>query len=617
MNNQLINKRQQLFYVKLLLAVSLPLMVGEIILSFFYYHHHLSLVTIIEVVVFYSLIVVSVLSLLAIIGDRYLRLTKFILYLYCLFGLANALILFFNGGYYGITGSVFSRAYLIYAISSLSYTHSYITQALSFDHVLILLAFMIYFVLLPGVVIYRKRFTPRVMPSTNIIWCLLPMTLIIATLMVFSQLSPRAATLALLSTQQLTTNASSDEPSAMVTSLVKQHQYQPMNLVFILLESTRYDATSMGSTLDTTPYLKSLAAQSVTADDFNAVMPHTAKALVAIFCGYSPYPYPYVIESFTPNPLPGPCLPSLLKPYGYHSAFFQANYSEFEHRTTLFKNLGFGSVFPPSYEIKSHDYEQLTQSRYEDEFMLPYSDAWLKKRQAAGGNFLATYLTVSTHYDYTPPKHLKLKHYVSDKHKNNYLNDQRYVDHYIQKLLAQYQKYHFLNNTIFIFLGDHGEGFGEHGLYTHDNVIYQEGLHIPFFIYAPGLHMKPQHLSGQYNQLDIVPTVIDLLHFTATPTAPGGISIFNPHQHHLLYSACFANPCVSIRDNDLKYIHYFDGRMAELYNLKQDPLEQHNLLPIYQKSVRATTVTKLRTAALAWRDRAMSLYRSTQMTTSG
>jgi lipoteichoic acid synthase len=49
----------------------------------------------------------------------------------------------------------------------------------------------------------------------------------------------------------------------------------------------------------------------------------------------------------------------------------------------------------------------------------------------------------------------------------------------VKHLLEQYKELGLYEETIFVLYGDHGEAFGEHGLYQHDNVAYEEGLRVP------------------------------------------------------------------------------------------------------------------------------------------
>lgn len=42
------------------------------------------------------------------------------------------------------------------------------------------------------------------------------------------------------------------------------------------------------------------------------------------------------------------------------------------------------------------------------------------------------------------------------------------------------------DETVVVVVGDHGEGFGEHGLFLHDGSLFETHLHVPLWIVAPG-----------------------------------------------------------------------------------------------------------------------------------
>ena len=52
----------------------------------------------------------------------------------------------------------------------------------------------------------------------------------------------------------------------------------------------------------------------------------------------------------------------------------------------------------------------------------------------------------------------------------------KYVDSVVAKIIDGYKRLGLYDNTIFMGVGDHGEGMGEHGRWQHDQVIWDEGL---------------------------------------------------------------------------------------------------------------------------------------------
>ena len=75
-----------------------------------------------------------------------------------------------------------------------------------------------------------------------------------------------------------------------------------------------------------------------------------------------------------------------------------------------------------------------------------------------------------------------------------------------------------LDDTIIVFLSDHGEEFLEHGGFEHHS-LYNELLHIPLIIKIPG--MKPERVKWQSQTIDIFPTILNLIGIKAPESIQG------------------------------------------------------------------------------------------------
>jgi arylsulfatase A-like enzyme len=90
----------------------------------------------------------------------------------------------------------------------------------------------------------------------------------------------------------------------------------------------------------------------------------------------------------------------------------------------------------------------------------------------------------------------------------------RYVDESIKTLLAQLQQRGLLNNTIVVFTSDHGQEFGDHGIYGHGKSLYRQVIQIPLIFWKPGLVPAAVRVPTPVSTADIAATILDL-------TAPG------------------------------------------------------------------------------------------------
>jgi arylsulfatase A-like enzyme len=90
----------------------------------------------------------------------------------------------------------------------------------------------------------------------------------------------------------------------------------------------------------------------------------------------------------------------------------------------------------------------------------------------------------------------------------------RYVDQSIQNLLSQLKDRGILDNTIVVFTSDHGQEFGDHGIYGHGKSLYRQVIHVPLVFWKPGLVPAAVRVPTPVSTTDLSATVLDM-------TAPG------------------------------------------------------------------------------------------------
>lgn len=83
------------------------------------------------------------------------------------------------------------------------------------------------------------------------------------------------------------------------------------------------------------------------------------------------------------------------------------------------------------------------------------------------------------------------------------------VDRLFGNLLDTLQKGGSLDNTIVAFTSDHGEAFGEHGLYFHGDQLFEEQIHVPLIIGAPG-KVSAASVAYTVSQFSLYPTLLKL-----------------------------------------------------------------------------------------------------------
>ncbi|MCK4965679.1 sulfatase-like hydrolase/transferase, partial [bacterium] len=160
------------------------------------------------------------------------------------------------------------------------------------------------------------------------------------------------------------------------------------------------------------------------------------------------------------------------------------------------------------------------------------------------------------------------------------------VDNEIGKVLDALKKLGLADNTIIIFTSDHGDMDTAHRLVFKGPFMYEEMIRVPLIISYPGHFPEGESRSQMVQNIDLLPTLADITGIT-TPHNPDGESLLpvimnkNTKSREYIITQYYAKqqwitPIRSIRTKDWKYnlCHKWG---EELYDLKNDPIEMHNL----------------------------------------
>ena len=180
------------------------------------------------------------------------------------------------------------------------------------------------------------------------------------------------------------------------------------------------------------------------------------------------------------------------------------------------------------------------------------------------------------------------------------------LDERLGELFIYLEERELIDKTLLIITSDHGDEQGEHypPHIAHQLHLYQPGIHVPLIIRYPDLFPQGKAISDLVQTLDIFPTILDMLSINNVDVwrQNQGISllkIVNGEAKRLFALSEHQKPLLSFERmmridpnydfrkwnrwikalivGDYKYIWSSDGR-DELYNLKNDPLEQRNLV---------------------------------------
>jgi len=95
------------------------------------------------------------------------------------------------------------------------------------------------------------------------------------------------------------------------------------------------------------------------------------------------------------------------------------------------------------------------------------------------------------------------------------------LDADLARLLAALDERGLRENTIVIIAADHGEEFGEHGVFDHGNSLYEESLHVPLLIRWPSRVPAGRVVETSASLVRLGATVTDLVGLGGTGVFPG------------------------------------------------------------------------------------------------
>lgn len=182
---------------------------------------------------------------------------------------------------------------------------------------------------------------------------------------------------------------------------------------------------------------------------------------------------------------------------------------------------------------------------------------------------------------------------TKDDFEKNFLRCVMSLDRSVGKIMQSLKDLGLDENTVVIFLSDHGYQWGEHGL-GGKWLLYEESIRTPVIIRGPGIaDSKPgMKVDEMALNIDIAPTILDIAGIEV-PSEMDGMSLypmisggngqprddfFMEHVDIIKVSTPIPDS-MGVRSKEWKYIRYVnvEPEVEEMYNLKVDPLEANNL----------------------------------------
>jgi arylsulfatase A-like enzyme len=340
------------------------------------------------------------------------------------------------------------------------------------------------------------------------------------------------------------------------------------NVVIVTLDTTRADyLAAYGSSRAGTPALDRLAREGIVFERAITVAPLTLTAHTSLMTGLLP-PRHGVRDNASPplSPEHG-TLAQLLHARGMRTGAFVG-------AAVLAADRGLSSGFDTYTDGLSPGRCPTREVRRSGAHVVDDALDWLEQQTTAP--FFAWIHLYDAHAPYRLEEPYRTL-YAEDP----YAGEIAFADAQIERVIETLERRKVLDTTAIVVAADHGESLGEHGEVGHGLHLYETVLQVPLVIRVPGL--APRRVSPVVSLVDVMPTILDLVHANA-PIADG-VSLMpemlgSSTRAHDAYSESFypirlgLAPLRSLRDGRFKVI---DGAAPELYDLEQDPLEEHNL----------------------------------------
>ena len=163
-----------------------------------------------------------------------------------------------------------------------------------------------------------------------------------------------------------------------------------------------------------------------------------------------------------------------------------------------------------------------------------------------------------------------------------------HLDHQIGRLIQTLVENKLYDDTIILFVSDHGELLGDHHLFRKSRA-YQGSSRVPFLVSGGGFRPeKPGSVKTDVVELrDVMPTVLEAAGIQI-PDSVEGISLWNtalkdsgtPEVREYLHGEHTLGEASShwIITKDEKYIWYSQTGEEQYFRIAEDPDELHNLI---------------------------------------
>lgn len=173
-----------------------------------------------------------------------------------------------------------------------------------------------------------------------------------------------------------------------------------------------------------------------------------------------------------------------------------------------------------------------------------------------------------------------------------YDQDIRSFDDAFGELMAGLRERKLDEDTLVVFVADHGEELWDHGSVLHGYTLYEEVLHVPFVVHDPREEMPSARVAVPTGHVDILPMLLRALSLPPEPAAQGRSEVSADSETeifaHVQLRAVKTVKLRALQLGDWKLIeNELPRRSTELFQLAEDPRERDSRAASEPKRVAA------------------------------
>ena len=358
---------------------------------------------------------------------------------------------------------------------------------------------------------------------------------------------------------------------------------KPTNIVLITLDTVRADHLHCYSNSKIkTPNIDALAKSGVLFEKAVAQAPLTLPSHASMFTGTNPNVHRvrdtggFVLQPSSVT------MATILRKQGWNTAAFVS-------AVVLKRAFGFNQGFSV-YDDRMPGGSGGEGMMRNAGVTVDHALAWLNSQpQQPDTPFFVWLHFYDAHQPYVPPPSEFQRQYPGD----TYDAEIAYMDQQLGRFVNAVKKRAPGQHTLFVVLSDHGESLGDHGEYQHGVFLYDSTVRIAWVMAGPGVPAGVR-VSQQARTIDLLPTILDLLGDKTSSAVQGaslvpaftGKPVATEYSYEETMYPKFIMHWASLRGIHTSEWMYVRAPKPELYDLKTDPAELHNVIDAHAKEYR-------------------------------